>query len=147
MEQNNPVAITALNIEDFRGELTFTKGDLPYNLWSVFSRDAYDNCAPAGIVPVAKLVSRKNEVQDPKFVAGLKEDPRQTAFHRMTVAARDGSVGREPLKVRPAANGSFDVIDGNATAQVLMLVGWQEVPVQRIQIESGVGNLYLPPHT
>lgn len=145
--QNNPVAITALNIENFRGELTFTKGDLPYDLWSVFSRNAYDNCATAEILPVANLVSHKNELQDPKFVAGLKEDPRQTAFHRMTVAGRDRSAGREPLKVRAVANGSFDVIDGNATAQVLMLVGWQEVPVQRIQIESDVGNLYFPPNT
>ena len=92
MEQNNPVAISALNIEYFRGELTFTEGgDLPYNLWSVFSRNAYDNCLTAELlVRVGKPVSRKNELQDPKFVAGLKEDPRQTAFHHYKGRPRGG---------------------------------------------------------
>jgi hypothetical protein len=41
----------------------------------------------------------------------------------------EGAKPRAPLTVTANADGTFEILDGNATAQVLMLAGWQSVPV------------------
>ena len=123
------IAITTSNVGDFKGDLALGAGDLPFDIWRVFSQPAGSQIAPVRIVPVSQLVSGKNQLLDERFLAGLKLDPRQTAFERMVRAGRGDIPGREPLRVKKRSDGRLDVTDGNATAQVLMLVGWSEVPV------------------
>jgi len=85
----------------------------------------------AKIVPIASLVSLKDETQDPKFKAGMKADPRQTAANAMvaTYNGLPGSKRRAPLDVTDNGDGTFTIIDGNATAQAAMLAGFPFLPV------------------
>jgi hypothetical protein len=129
-------AITTENIECYRGALTLRSGDLPFDIWKVFERAAFDVTENARVVAVQSLVSTKNQLLDPDFVNGIKADPRQTAFKSMTSAALGFNERRLPLKVFKADLNSFQIVDGNATAQVLMLVGWKEVPVEIVEVEG-----------
>ena len=115
-------SITTRNIECYRGSLTLQLGDLPYEIWRVFERSAYDAAKNHRIVTVQSLISTKNQLLDPKFVGGEKADPRQTAFKFMEFAALGLNDKRPPLKVCVWNQDSFQILDGNATAQVLMLV-------------------------
>lgn len=125
------IAITVENIEEFRGGVDIYPGDLPYGMWQVFDYAAFETASNARIVPIDKVVSTKNQLLDPKFHAGEKPDPRWTALERMVAAARGELARRPPCKVvASTADGTFYVVDGNATVQVLMLAGWTEVPIQ-----------------
>lgn len=125
--------ITTENIETFRGGLSLKHGDLSCEIWEIFDRNAFDTGHDAHIVSVHKLVSTKNQLLDQKFLSGEKPDPRQTAFTLMKNAALGLNSKRKPLSVCRDMNGAYEVIDGNATAQVLMFVGWNEVPVEVIE--------------
>jgi hypothetical protein len=123
------VEITTRNIEDYRGSLTIGPRDLPpVDLWAIFDYSAFYGRSNGLIVPLETLVSFKNELVDGKFLSGEKPDPRQTAFHHMMNAVKGGQK-RAPLSVRNKQDGNFIIVDGNATAQALMLLGWAEVPV------------------
>lgn len=124
------IQITTQNIEDYRGGLRLRVGDLPFGMWQVFDRSAFDDYGMGLIVPIEKIVSTKNQLLDPKFIANQKNDPRQTAFKRMTAAAQSGTKRREPITATRASDGTFLVGDGKATVQVLMFVGWDKVPVE-----------------
>lgn len=129
------IEITSKNIESFRGALDLKHGDLPYDIWMVFDKDtsiATETC----MATVEKLISTKNQLLDPKFVRGEKKDPRQTAFDFMLGAALGRNTRRAPLKATKKEGGFFLILDGNATAQVLMLVGWTEAPIQIVSIDE-----------
>ena len=126
------VPITVETVENFRGDLKIFPGDLPFDIWQVFDRKAFEACSTARIVAVAKLVSVKDERQQPSFVGGEKADPRQRAFDRMVAAARGSINRRAPLKAVQKPDGAFHVLDGNATAQVLMLAGWKRAPIELV---------------
>lgn len=122
-------AITTENIESFRGSLLLKPGDLPFKMWDVFDLEAFEQSKSSSIVPFNTLISTKNELEDPKFLKGLKQDPRLTAFQFFTSAAQENNNKREPLTVKGPVNGKYELVDGNATAQMLMFVGWSEVPI------------------
>jgi hypothetical protein len=124
--------ITVETVENFRGGLNISRGDLPFDIWQVFDRKAFEACSTAQIVPVAKLISTKDERKDPSFLAGQQPDPRQRAFDRMAAAARGLVDRRMPLKAVRKSDGAFHILDGNATAQVLMLAGWEEAPIELV---------------
>lgn len=126
------IRITIETVEDFRGGLEIRRGDLPFDIWQVFDRKAYEACSTKRIVPVGKLVSVKDERKSREFAAVERPDPRQRAFDHMTAAARGLTDRRAPLRVVEKADGTFHVLDGNATAQVLMLAGWQGAPVELV---------------
>jgi hypothetical protein len=128
------IRITTHNIEDYRGELGLRFGDLPFEMWKVFDRSAFAASATGRIVPIRKIVSTKNQLLDPQFIAGQKADPRQTAFKWMTAAAKGETKRREPITATSASDGTFLVDDGNATIQVLMFVGWEEAPLKIVQV-------------
>ncbi|HEU5069211.1 MAG TPA: hypothetical protein VFV96_02230 [Verrucomicrobiae bacterium] len=130
------VRITTQNIEQYRGKLGFRLGDLPFEMWQVFDRSAYDACGTGMIVPIEKIVSTKNQLLDPKFIAGQKGDPRHTAFKWMTAAAKGQTKRRDPITATSARDGTFLVNDGNATIQVLMFVGWPEAPVAIVHVDD-----------
>ena len=102
----------------------------------MFDRSAFDSCKTGKIVPIEKIVSTKNQLLDPKFIAGQKADPRQTAFKWMTAAAKGETKRREPITATSGSDGAFLVDDGNATIQVLMFVGWAEAPVEIVHIDD-----------
>jgi hypothetical protein len=131
-QQIHVTRITSETVEDFRGALDIRRGDLPFDVWQVFDRKAYEACSTKRIVPVAKLVSVKDERENREFAAGEKPDPRQRAFDHMTAAGRGVIDRRAPLRVVEKPDGTFHVLDGNATAQVLMLAGWQSAPVELV---------------
>lgn len=128
------VSITTDNIEDFRGVLGIRPGNLPFDMWRVFDRSAFESLGNSLIVPVAKLVSTKNQLLDTRFVTSQKRDPRQIAFERMVAAANGLIERRAPIKAIPKPDGRFHIEDGNATAQVLMLAGWKEAPIEQVSL-------------
>lgn len=122
--------ITTATIAQHRGGVTTTPLDHA-TTWDVFDRAAFEALGPqATLLPLDKLVSTKNELLDPKFLAGQKADPRTTAIARMADAAAGRIPRRAPLTVVQRADGRYTIQDGNATAQALMLAGWTHVPVQ-----------------
>jgi len=122
--------ITAANIEDFRGTIAFGPGDLPFDLWEIFDERTFRAAGDGRIVPLENIVSTKNPLADPRFLAGEKPDPRQTAFDRMVSAGKGLIDRRPPLKAQLSDDGMFYIEDGNATVQVLMLVGWAAAAVE-----------------
>jgi hypothetical protein len=98
-------------------------------------RQAFDVPGTPRLVPLSKLVSPKNELEDAKFKAGQKKDPRQNAADWIvkTMNQEPGTKKRAPLDVSDNGDGTFTIHDGNATAQALMLAGWKAVPVNVIE--------------
>jgi hypothetical protein len=127
------VAITVENIEEFRGNLKIQPGDLGDDIWTVFDLHVFVSMKNCRVVDLKDLVSTKNELEDPKFVAGIKADPRQTAFDFMEKAVSTSGRKRSPLEVKRLPSGGYSILDGNATAQVLMFIKWSEVPVRIIE--------------
>ena len=83
-----PVFITKSNINDFRGQVdvsALAKYRDRYTQAFDFSEDDLQN-GSVRLVPIESLVSTKNELEDPKFKAGIKKDPRQTAANMMVKA-------------------------------------------------------------
>lgn len=123
------IRITTQNIEDYRGALTVQPGDFAVDIWSVFDRNAFEACSNSHVVGIEHIVSTKNQLEDPKFLSGMKGDPRKTALDRMRDAAAGKLERRAPIAVEEQNDGTYEVLDGNATAQILMLAGWKEVAV------------------
>ena len=119
--------ITVDNIRQFAGGVDVSKlAETPDALNLAFA-----GATGARVVPLSALQSFKNELEDPKFMAGLKPDPRQTAakYIALAIAGEEGVKKRAPLEVEANGDGTFVIQDGNATAQALMLAGWTRVPV------------------
>ena len=130
MKSNQDLEITLSNIHHFKGNLKFNIKDFPSDLWDVFDKEIYRTTHLAEIIPLSLLVSTKNQLEDPMFLSGKKNDPRQTAYERMLDASRGLIRKRRPITVRRNINRKFYVVDGNATSQALMLTGWEKVPVE-----------------
>jgi len=124
--------ITVHNIDNFRAGLDINSGDLPYDIWRVFDFSEFQCGKSPLLVPLSNLISIKNELTDERYIAGTKPDPRLTALNHMRKAGLGCAKGRGPLQVRKLPNGLFEILDGNATAQVLMMAGWREAPVEII---------------
>ena len=131
--QRQPTNITTANISDYAGtvDVSAIRGKNG-EIWKAFDRAQLDK-QTGRLVDIRKLISNKNELADPKFVAGLKADPRQTAANAMgqsiTGDTRNTKGPRAPLDVFANADGTYTIIDGNATAQAAMLAGWNTLPV------------------
>lgn len=134
-EQANrqPTKITAANISDYSGNVDVSairgrNGDL----WRMFDRAQLDP-QTGRLVSLDRLISTKDELRDPKFIAGQKKDPRQYAIDAMGYSLagdpRNEKGPRAPLDVFANADGTFTIIDGNATAQAAMLAGWKTIPI------------------
>jgi N12 class adenine-specific DNA methylase/DNA repair protein RadC len=124
---NQAVRITTANISAYAGNVDTTALQGRQKDW----KQAFDWQPGVPVVPLSKLVSPKNELEDPKFKAGLKKDPRQNAADWILKAMQGepGAKKRAPLDVSANPDGTYTIIDGNATAQALMLAGWKAVPV------------------
>ena len=141
---NGKPAITAQNVKEFTGTLAVSPNALPESgMWNVFDRTKFDAAEGAEVVPVSQLISRKDERQDPKYKAGTKGFPVANAYKFMLQSqqGRSEKGGREPLTVTRNADGTFEILDGNSTAQVLMLAGWKSVPVSVQGATQSAGTL------
>ena len=67
---------------------------------------------------------------------GEKADPRETAYRFMVANADGGNSPRAPISVVAHVDGTFEVVDGNATAQVIMLAGWSKIPCVIVDAET-----------
>jgi len=138
------VRITVGNIEEFRGEVTVAQGDLAFDVWQVFDRMYFEGTPNCMMVELSRLISTKDQLQDPQFRGGKKRDPRETAYLRMLDAAVGRIAPRPPITVIAEQDGRLRIIDGNATAQVLMLAGWAQVPVEVRHDASREGTVSAP---
>ena len=122
--------ITTRNIEKYRGNIKLKFSDNSFKIWDIFDFEKYTNLTNATMVPIDKLISTKNQLLDKDYLKGLKKDSRQNAFELMKKASLGKIPKRDPLKITK----DFYIIDGNATAQVLMLLKWKdEIPVEIIE--------------
>lgn len=120
-----PAKITTENIAQYRGGLnTFALAEKVDQ-----AADAFKASPDAQWVDLSQLISPKDELSDRAFLAGMKDDPRANAMKGMLKAIDEGGKKRDPLDVRANSDGTFTVIDGNATSQAAMLAGWKQVPV------------------
>lgn len=131
--KRQPIISTA-NISDYAGNVDVSGlAAYPEALQDAFAFSPWDAVeGRVRVVPLATLISHKNELQDARFLAGEKPDPRQTAANWMLKAIeKDPSAKkRAPLDVADNGDGTFTIIDGNATAQAAMLAGWTKIPVR-----------------
>lgn len=133
-KQQKPVRITTANIQEYAGnaDVSPIKGREAEGLAKAFQ----PNSGNTAIVPLDTLIITKDELKDPKFLAGKKADPRETAAKAMGWGIdgdpRNTKGPREPLSVSDNGDGTFTVVDGNATAQAAMLAGWSRIPVRVI---------------
>lgn len=117
--------ITTGNINEYRGKVDSTElAALKANYRKAFKEEG------AIYVPLSSLISHKNELADPKMVTGEKIDPRQRATDFMVKTIKGEGAPRDPLDVRANGDGTYTILDGNATAQAAMLAGWERVPVK-----------------
>lgn len=81
-----------------------------------------------------RLITHKNQNDDPKYKAGMKVHPCTTAAKFMGKVI-DGKhpKKRDPIKVMNNGDGTYDVLDGNATTQAAMMADWQKLPVEVVQ--------------
>lgn len=122
--------ITTKNIEQYRGNLVLEKLEAPFFAWDIFDFVQYSNLSNGKMISIDKLISTKNQLLNEDYLKGLKKDPRQNAFELMKKASLGEIPKREPLKITK----DFHIINGNATAQVLMLLSWRgKVPVEVIK--------------
>ena len=90
---------------------------------------AFKDHPDAVIVPVDSLMALKNQNDDPKYQNGLKEHPVTIAAKFMAKAITGGAERRDPISVRDNGDGTYEVLDGNATSQAAMMANWDEMPV------------------
>lgn len=153
-DNQNP-AITRANVRDFIGTLAVSDTALPESaIWRVFNKEAFDGKPDARMIPVEKLVSRKDEREDKQYQAGTKDFPVKNAYVAMVRNAqgRGEQAGRDPIRITANKDGTFEILDGNATSQVLMAAGWREVPAileapenapaMRGARDTGTGDLF-----
>jgi hypothetical protein len=133
-----PVRITTANIKDYAGDADVSPivGREAEGLAKAFQ----PNSGNTAVVPLDKLIVTKDELKDPKFLAGKKADPRETAAKAMGWGIdgdpRNTKGPREPLSVSDNGDGTFTVVDGNATAQAAMLAGWSRIPVRVVAYQG-----------
>jgi|GEM_PF-1269087 len=128
--------ITSANIQNYAGNVDVSELAKLKNLPRAFNIEQEKiSAGKTLIVPIEYLISNKNELADPKFLAGIKKDPRQTAADWMVKAIKGepGSKKRDPLDVIDNGNGTYTIVDGNATAQAAMLAGWSRLPVNVVK--------------
>jgi RNA polymerase sigma factor (sigma-70 family) len=129
--------ISENNIFDYAGDVDASRlAQYPDAIKEAFAYDKWDLVdGRVRVVPLSSLISRKNELQDARFLAGLKPDPRQTAIKGMLKNIEGDPTGkkRAPLDVSDNGDGTFTIIDGNATAQAAMLAGWTKIPVRVVE--------------
>lgn len=144
-QRQRPVAITAANVRAYAGEADVTplQGKSPQELAAAFKiPPGFFQQSSAALVPLHKLVVPKDERKDPAYQAGLKADPRTTAAKIMGESiAKAGDPSRErrePIKVSDNGDGTYTVVDGNATVQALMLAGAKgfNLPVQVVAFKG-----------
>lgn len=90
---------------------------------------AFKDHPEAVVVPVDSLVTHKNQNDDIKYQKGLKAHPVTTAAKFMAKAIAGEAERRDPISVRDNGNGTYEVLDGNATSQAAMMAGWDDMPV------------------
>jgi len=69
----------------------------------------------------------------PSKPPGSQPAAEAAAAERMAQAARCERERREPLLVRKAPDGAFEVLDGNATLAVAAGSNWPDIPVRIIE--------------
>lgn len=101
------------------------------DMWTFFDDRQFSACENSKIVPLAKLVHTKIHVPDPEVTAGRKPHPVQKAYsYFLRAAVKDPLVSpRKPITVTDCADGKYAIVDGYATVQAAIFVGWKFVPV------------------
>ena len=51
-----------------------------------------------------------------------------------------GAGKRAPIDVRSNANGTYSLVDGNATTAVAKILGWKKLPVHIIEDQTTTGT-------
>jgi hypothetical protein len=77
--------------------------------------------ADVRLVPLERLRPTKPPSSQPESVAAARG--------RMLDAAEGRIPRRVPLLVRERGDGTFDIVDGNATYGVALAAGWLDLPV------------------
>jgi hypothetical protein len=87
-----------------------------------YDHDLYfEPASGAVVIELTRLRPTKQPESQPLSVANARQ--------RMAEAAAGKRPRRPPITVRPLPDGTFDVVDGNATLGVAVAEGWPDLPV------------------
>lgn len=86
------------------------------------------------LVAVDKLILTKGP-ENANLKNGLNPVERAHQFMAALVNEVPGAKRRAPVSVRSNSNGTYSVIDGNATTAVAKILGWKELPIHIVQDE------------
>ncbi len=96
------------------------------------NHEAYFNTEKAdATVPVDKLVSSKTPQENAKGAANAEKFMKQ--------AAEGKTPKRDPIQVTPNPDGTYRVLDGNATTTTAKAQGWKDLPVRIVDPKHVAG--------
>lgn len=110
--------------------------NLPEAPWTTYFEPFPDDHHPSEykLVAVEKLILTKGP-ENAVLKNGLNPVERAHQFMAALANKIPGAGRRDPLRVRSNSDGTYSVIDGNATTAVAKILGWKELPVHIVQGE------------
>ncbi|MBK6751637.1 MAG: histidine phosphatase family protein [Acidobacteria bacterium] len=123
-------------------ETAFEFVHLPETPWTTYF-EAFPVNPMSGeykLVPVDELILTKGPENDVRVTNRLSPVERAHRFMADLVNGVPGAGKRAPIEVRSNANGTYSVVDGNATTAVAKILGWKELPVHVIEDQAPAGT-------
>ncbi len=122
-------------------ETYFEFAHLPEEPWTTYFEAFPEGASPNeyGLAAVDKLILTKGP--ENKIRGKDRLNPVEMAHSYLSALATGvhGAGKRAPISVRPNANGTYSVIDGNATTAVAKILGWKKLPVHIIDDQTIYG--------
>ncbi len=101
--------------------------------WKFFDKKAFGESPNAKLVLVSKLIQAKVHAPDPDVLNGNKPHPVFKAYsYFLILSGRYKNplvMPRKPITVAANPDGTYNIVDGSATVQAAIFVGWKYVPV------------------
>ena len=103
------------------------------DIWTFFDKKKFDESSKAKIIPISQIVQSRVHAADPDVITGEKMHPVKKAYSYFLILSGEAKdplvMPRKPITVIMNPDGTFNVVDGSATVQAAIFVGWKSVPV------------------
>ena len=105
---------------------------LKEDIWKFFDAQAFKRLENTRLVETGQLILENIETPGAAFPAGERDHPvyRAYGYFRRAVEGDADVKPRAPITVRDNGDGTFTVIDGQATTSAAKILGWKVLPVQ-----------------
>ncbi len=101
--------------------------------WTFFDKKKFDDSSNSKMVSISKLIQARVHAADPDVLSGKKTHPVQKAYsYFLILSGKDNDplvMPRKPITVTANPDSTFNIVDGSATVQAAIFVGWKSLPV------------------